>query len=59
MATYRAAAVRALVHRINGHEHRRVADRRGRHRADRGLGVAVVVHVGVVARKRAAFSVAR
>src|SRR5262249_53495923 len=42
------AAVRPLVHRPDRDEDGRIADR-GRHpRADRRLGVAMVVHVGVV-----------
>ena len=37
-----------LVHRIDRYEHRRVADRRGGDAADRRLGVAVMMDVGIV-----------
>ena len=36
------------MHRIDRHEHRRIADRRRRHAAYGGFGMAVVVHVGIV-----------
>src|SRR5436305_10242750 len=42
------AARRTLMHRIDRHEHRRIADRRRRHAAYGGLGMAVVVHVGII-----------
>jgi len=44
----RAAAMRPLVHRVDGDEHRRVPDRGRRDAADDGLGMAMVMHVGIV-----------
>ena len=44
----RAAAGRALVHRGDRDEHRRVAGDRRDDAADAGLDLAVPVHVGVV-----------
>src|SRR5207237_894627 len=43
-----AAAVWPLVHRVDRDEHRWIADRGRRDAADRGLGVAVMVDVGIV-----------
>ena len=42
------AAVRSLVHRIDRDEDGWISDRRRRHAADRRLGVAMMVDVGVV-----------
>src|SRR3989442_13657626 len=42
------AAVRSLVHGIDRDEDGWISDRRRRHAADRRLGVAMVVDVGVV-----------
>src|ERR1700730_17401450 len=43
----RPAAVRTLVHRVDRYEHRRVADRRCRDAADRGLRVPMGMNVRI------------
>src|SRR5262249_11928372 len=50
----RPAALRALMHGVDRHEHRRIADCRRRYAAHRRLGMAVVVHIGVVEHDLAA-----
>src|SRR6185437_12280555 len=44
----RAAALRPLMHGVDGHEHGRIADRGGGNAADRALGVTMPRHVGIV-----------
>src|SRR5262245_6839746 len=44
----RSPALRALMHGIDRYEHRRIADGRCRHAADRGFCMAVMMHIGVV-----------
>src|SRR5262245_31417866 len=42
------------MHGIDGYEHRWIADRRRRHAADRGLRMAVMVHIRIVEHDLAA-----
>ena len=50
----RSAALRALMHGIDGDEHGGIADRRGGDAADRALGMAMPGHVGIVEHDLAA-----
>src|SRR6202034_2738505 len=43
-----SATLRSLVHGVDRHEHRRIADRRRSEAADRGLDMAMPGHVGIV-----------
>src|SRR5712692_9146949 len=44
----RAAALGALVHGVDRHEHRRIADCGGRDAADCGFGMAMVVDIRII-----------
>src|ERR1700688_1585873 len=45
---HRTAAMRALMHGVNRHEHCGVADRQRRHAAHRRLGMAVMMDIGII-----------
>ena len=51
---HRAAALRSLMHGVDRHEHRRIADRRRGDAANGRLGMAVMMHVGIVEHDLAA-----
>src|SRR6516162_7294246 len=42
---HRPAALRSLMHGVDRHENRRIADRGGGNAADGGFGMAVVMHI--------------